>query len=77
MAKLEAEAGPFALNPDGTAKSVAAFRDALKGDPEKLAALQKEPEVAATVLQGSDQELQSLIQSVYRVSRLMTTRPKS
>ena len=57
----------FALNADGSAKSPAAFRSALKQDAEKLAALQNEPEVAKGILGEADQEFQELLKSGYRV----------
>ena len=64
------DAGPFALNADGSAKSIAAFREALQKDADKLAALQKEPDVAAIILGGHDQAFQDLLKSVYRVRLL-------
>lgn len=61
-------ADPYALNDDGTAKDPAAFRAALKADPAKLEAIQKEPEVADIVLGSDDHAFQELIKSVYHVS---------
>ena len=62
-------ADPYALNDDGTAKDPAAFRAALRGDPLKLEALEKEPEVAAVVLGDDEHAFQELIKSVYQVGR--------
>lgn len=59
---------PYALNDDGTAKDPAAFRAALKADPAKLEAIEKEPEVAEVVLGNDDHAFQELIKSVYHVS---------
>ena len=60
-------ADPFALNDDGTAKDPAAFREALRADPVKMEALEKEPEVAAIVLGEDVNAFQELIKSVYQV----------
>lgn len=60
-------ADPYALNEDGTAKDPAAFREALKADPAKLEAINKEPEVAEIVLGNDDGAFQELIKSVYHV----------
>ena len=35
-----AESGPYALNENGSAKDPNAFRDALRADPQRMAALQ-------------------------------------
>ena len=60
-------ADPFALNEDGTARDPAAFREALRADPVKMEALEKEPEVAAAVLGEDVNAFQELIKSVYQV----------
>lgn len=65
---------PYALNDDGTAKDPAAFRAALKADPAKLEAIEKEPEVAGVVLGNDDHAFQELIKSVYHVSAWGGTR---
>lgn len=57
---------PFALNDDGTAKDPAAFRAALRADPVRTEALEKEPEVAAVVLGEDDNAFQELIKSIYQ-----------
>lgn len=57
---------PFALNDDGTAKDPAAFRAALRADPVRMEALEKEPEVAAVVLGEDVNAFQELIKSVYQ-----------
>lgn len=62
-------ADPFALNDDGTARDPAAFRKALREDPVKMEALEREPEVAAIVLGEDENAFQELIKSVYQVSR--------
>ncbi|KAK2079876.1 hypothetical protein QBZ16_002271 [Prototheca wickerhamii] len=72
-------ADPYALNDDGTAKDPAAFRAALKADPAKLEAIQKEPEVADIVLGSDDHAFQELIKSAEkkrqeRLNRTMAER---
>lgn len=59
-------ADPFALNEDGTARDPAAFREALRADPVKTEALEREPEVAAVVLGEDVNAFQELIKSVYQ-----------
>ncbi|KAI7839525.1 hypothetical protein COHA_006708 [Chlorella ohadii] len=54
---------PYALNDDGTAKDPAAFRAALRADPVRMEALEKEPEVAAVVLGEDENAFQELIKS--------------
>ncbi|KAL4459189.1 hypothetical protein ABPG75_014054 [Micractinium tetrahymenae] len=60
---------PFALNEDGTAKDPVAFREALKADPVRMEALEKEPEVAAVVLGEDENAFQELIKSVYQAEK--------
>ena len=67
-------ADPFALNDDGTAKDPVAFREALRADPVKMEALEKEPEVAAIVLGEDVHAFQELIKSVYQVGNAVATR---
>ncbi len=69
-------ADPFALNEDGTARDPAAFRAAIKADPVKMEALEKEPEVAAVVLGEDDNAFQELIKSIFQVigRRLVASR---
>ncbi|KAL4427169.1 hypothetical protein ABPG77_001173 [Micractinium sp. CCAP 211/92] len=62
-------ADPFALNEDGTARDPAAFRAAIKADPVKMEALEKEPEVAAVVLGEDDNAFQELIKSIFQAER--------
>lgn len=58
---------PFALNEDGSAKDPDAFQQGIKNDPDKLAALQNEPDTLQTVL-GSDLDaLQTLLRTTYKV----------
>lgn len=57
---------PYAMNDDGTAKDPVAFREALKADPAKLEALEKEPEVYKIVLGEDVNAFQELIKSVYQ-----------
>lgn len=57
---------PFVLNADGTAKDPVAFREALKADPAKMEALEKEPDVAAIVLGEDVSAFQELIKSIYQ-----------
>lgn len=63
-------ADPYGLNEDGTAKDPVAFREALKADPVKLEALEKEPEVYKIVLGEDVAAFQELIKSVYQVRRM-------
>ncbi|PSC74084.1 DNA damage-inducible 1-like [Micractinium conductrix] len=67
-------ADPFALNEDGTARDPAAFREALRADPVKMEALEKEPEVAAVVLGEDEHAFQELIKSVYQAEKKRTDR---
>ncbi|GAB4813179.1 hypothetical protein N2152v2_000225 [Parachlorella kessleri] len=62
-------ADPFALNEDGTAKDPAAFQKALREDPAKLEALEKEPEVAAIVLGEDINAFQELIKNVFQAEK--------
>lgn len=61
-----ADGGPYALNENGSAKDPAAFRQALRADPQRMAALQAEPQVAAIVLGDDDAALQELLKEVYQ-----------
>ena len=61
---------PYALNEDGTPKDAAAFREALKADPAKMQALEKEPEVLKIVMGDDIHAFQELIKSVYVVRSL-------
>lgn len=61
-----AEAG-LTLNEDGTARDPAAFQQVLRSDPVKLAALEKEPEVAKIILGEDTYAVQELLKSVYEV----------
>ena len=63
---------PYALNEDGTPKDAVAFRDALKADPVKFDALQKEPEVLNIVMGDDIHAFQELIKSVYQASILLS-----
>ena len=55
------------MNVDGTAKNPTAFQQALRSDPVKLAALEKEPEVAKIILGEDLYAMQELLKSVYEV----------
>ncbi|KDD73661.1 hypothetical protein H632_c1955p1 [Helicosporidium sp. ATCC 50920] len=59
----------YALNEDGTAKNPAAFRAALKADPAKREALEKDPEVAKVVFGDDDGAFQELIKSVFHTEK--------
>jgi hypothetical protein len=59
---------PFELNEDCTAKDPVAFREALRADPVKMEALEKEPNVAAIVLGDDIPAFQELLKSVVEVS---------
>ena len=59
-------ADPFALGEDGSARDPAAFREALRADPVKMEALEREPEVAAVVLGDDVPAFQELLKSVYQ-----------
>lgn len=65
---------PYALNDDGTAKDAEAFRNALRADPTRMAALEKEDEVKRIVLGDDLHAFQELIKSVYQVRPCL--RPK-
>lgn len=69
MSAAEPAADPFALNEDGTAKDPVAFQAALRADPAKLEALEKEPEVAQIILGDDINGFQELIKNVYQVGR--------
>ena len=58
----------LALHEDGTAKDPVAFQQALRSDPVKLAALEKEPEVAKIILGEDTYAMQELLKSVYEVT---------
>lgn len=59
--------GPYALNDNGSAKDPASFKEALRADPHRMAALQGEPEVAAIVLGDDTTAFQELLKEVYQV----------
>ncbi len=65
--------GPYALNDDGTAKDPAAFRQALKSDPEKMEALKEEPETLRIVMGDDMHAFQELIKGVYQVRSAMAS----
>ena len=62
-----ADIGPYGLNENGSAKDPVAFRDTLRADPQRMAALQTEPEIAAVVLGDDTAALQELLKDVYQV----------
>ena len=64
---MAAEDGPFAINPDGSAKDPLAFQKALKEDASKLKALESEPEVYKIVLDGDSDNFQQLLRAAYAV----------
>lgn len=66
LASAAMASDPYAMNDDGTAKDPAAFRAALRADPVRMEALEKEPEVAAVVLGEDENAFQELIKSVYQ-----------
>lgn len=67
MATTKAVDNPFAIKADGSAEDPAAFREALRADEEKMAALRTEPE-ALKVVEGDDlQAFQVLLKTVYAV----------
>lgn len=59
---------PYDLNEDGTAKDAVAFREALRNDPEKMQALEEEPDVKSVVLGDDIHAFQELIKNAYHVS---------
>ena len=59
--------GPYSLLTDGTAKDPLAFQAALCADANKLAELQKLPEVANVLLGDDIPAMQSLLKAVYQV----------
>jgi hypothetical protein len=59
--------GPFAMNDDGTAKDPVAFREALRSDPEKMEALEAEPDVKRVVLGDDIHAFQELVKLEYHV----------
>jgi hypothetical protein len=61
--------GPLALDAEGRAKDPVAFQQAIKADPAKLAALEKEPETAKIVLGDDMNALQDLLKSVYQAEK--------
>lgn len=67
MAASKTVEDPYAIHADGSARDPAAFRQAVRGDEEKMKALQSEPEVLK-VVQGDDlQAFQELLKTVYSV----------
>lgn len=66
---------PYELNEDGTAKDPLAFREALRADPVKMEALEKEPDVAAIVLGDDIPSFQELLKSVVDVGPELQARP--
>ena len=64
---LEMADGPYALNEDGTAKDPVAFQKALKSDPQKMVALEEEPESLRIVMGDDMHAFQELIKGVYQV----------
>ena len=70
MATPSHSEGPYASNPDGSAKDPAAFQKAVLGDANKMKALEAEPEVLK-VVKGQDlQQFQELLKTVYAVMSL-------
>jgi hypothetical protein len=63
--------GPYALLADGTAKYPLSFQAALRADADKLAELQKVPEVANVLLGGDIPAMQSLLKAAYQVRPLL------
>ena len=59
--------GPYAFKDDGTAKDPKAFQQALRADPERMAALDSEPEVKRIVLGDDMHAFQEFIKGVYHV----------
>jgi hypothetical protein len=62
--------GPYELNEDGTAKDPVAFREALRNDPERMQALEEEPDIKDVVLGDDIHAFQELIKNAYHVSAI-------
>jgi hypothetical protein len=57
----------FALNEDGSAKDVAAFRAAVRADPQRMAEVNAHPEVAKLVLDSDDATFQKELRQAVQV----------
>ncbi|KAK9804728.1 hypothetical protein WJX72_002440 [[Myrmecia] bisecta] len=66
--------GPYALTEDGIAKDPLAFQQALRSDPVKMAALDKEPEVKAKILGDDIYAFQELLKTVYDAEKKRITK---
>lgn len=58
----------FDLAADGSAKDPQAFRSAIRSDAAKMAELEKDPQLAAVLLDGDLAAMQELLRSTYQVS---------
>eukprot|EP00884_Botryococcus_braunii_P008144 jgi/Botrbrau1/17330/Bobra.0015s0076.1 len=57
--------GPYELNEDGTPKDPVAFREALRNDPEKMEAIDDDPDVKSVVLGDDLHAFQELVKNAY------------
>lgn len=60
---------PFAHNEDGTAKDPIAFRDALMADPDKLAEIENDKELAANLLGDDTAKIQATLKKIYAMEK--------
>jgi hypothetical protein len=67
MAAPSTSPDPFALCADGTAADPVAFQAALKADPDKLAQVQQDPDMASVLLGTDMAAMQALLRAAYEV----------
>eukprot|EP00239_Pterosperma_sp_CCMP1384_P008604 CAMPEP_0197859572 /NCGR_PEP_ID=MMETSP1438-20131217/34228_1 /TAXON_ID=1461541 /ORGANISM="Pterosperma sp., Strain CCMP1384" /LENGTH=128 /DNA_ID=CAMNT_0043476101 /DNA_START=116 /DNA_END=502 /DNA_ORIENTATION=+ len=64
----------FDINEDGTAKNPAAFREALREDPEKLKAIEEDPQLAEAILGDDTNKMQEVLKQVYQQAKAKAQR---
>lgn len=59
----------YDVNDDGTAKDPAAFRQALREDPEKLKIIEEDPHLASALLGDDTNAMNEVLKSVYQMAK--------
>ena len=65
---IPAKKNPYETNADGSAKNPAAFKQALLADPEKMKALESEPEILKLIRDTMQEGIQDVLKTIYAVS---------
>lgn len=66
---MSTPSGAYDMNDNGSAKDPVAFRAALRQDPQRMAALQAEPEIAAVVAGEDIAAFQAILKDAFQAEK--------